>query len=71
MLLLVLGDPDAGVTHGQHHGVALAHKQDLDLAAGRRERQGVGDEVVEELVEAVAVGQQRRNRVERRALSAS
>jgi hypothetical protein len=27
--------------------------------------------VVEELVEAVAVGQQRRNRVERRALSAS
>jgi hypothetical protein len=58
-LLLVGGNADAGVAHGEHdaHAHLVADAQ-ADLAA-LGELDGVGQQVLEDLLQALAVGEQR------------
>ncbi len=44
--------PDAGISHGKGHVVGVTSYAQLDLAAGRRVLDGVGDEVQEQLAQA-------------------
>src|SRR5690606_14078715 len=57
---LIFGDARAGVFDGDHDPGAVAIDRDVDAAAGRRVADGVGDEILQRLLDSGAIAPDRR-----------